>query len=144
MGRRRPAVTKAVAMIVGAVVLVALISADFYLTTKSNSNGPTGIDIRIIEDDPVHQIDHFYPDNVSAVLGENISLAVQNGDDEVRVFTIAEFGINLTMSPGTTARLNFQADKVGNFLFFSPVTPPSAVSQGRPGPYLSGNFAVTQ
>lgn len=141
--RGRRAISRTIKL--GAVValILALIAGDYAITRRLGSGGSTEVDIQIIEDNPVLQLDHFYPDTVNVSLGQNITLAVLNGDDEVRVFTLQEFGINETLGPGTAQRVTFTADKAGTFLFYSPVTPPSAVSQGRPGPYLAGNFTVS-
>jgi hypothetical protein len=72
-----------------------------------------------------------------------VTLAIQNRDDELRALTMLAFNISVTIPPGTAARENFLADKSGNFSFFSPKTPPNAVSEGRDGPRLTGTFDVT-
>jgi len=130
-------------IVIGVLALAGLGYFDS-TTQKPNPNAPVEIDVNIIEDDPVHQIDHFYPDKVAVKLGENVTLAIENGDDELRYFVLPNFDINETMPAGTAARVTFQADKLGNFTFTSPVTPPSPVSQGRPGPCLQGFFVITQ
>ena len=99
---------------------------------------PIGIDLHIYEDNPVLQIDHFYADTLYVPLGANVSLAIQNGDDETRVFTLSQFGINVTIVSGTTQRVTLTANTLGNFSFISPITPPSAASAGRQGPCLEG------
>jgi len=145
-GGARPGIGRIVWIIV-IVVIVAGVAAGEYaigLGSNSKSGGSREIDIQIIEDNPVLQIDHFYPATVYVPLGQNISLAVLNTDDETRVYTLSPFNINLTISSGSTQRISFQANKLGNFTFISPVTPPSAVSQGRPGKCLQGLFIVTQ
>jgi Cupredoxin-like domain len=126
------------------VVLVLALAAGEYFLSKPNSNAPVEVDIQIIEDDPVLQIQHFYPDNVTMKLNQNVTLAVRNGDDEPRTFALKDFNVNVTMSAGTTGRVTFQVNKVGSFLFYSPPSIPSPVSQGRPGMYIQGNFTVTQ
>jgi hypothetical protein len=126
------------------VVLVLAAAAGVYFLSKPNTNGPVEVDIQIIEDDPVLQIQHFYPDNVTLTLNQNVTLAVRNGDDEPRTFVLKDFNVNLTMSAGTTARASFQVGKTGTFLFYSPPSVPSPVSQGRPGMYIQGNLKVTQ
>jgi len=129
------------------IVILAVVAAIEYsvgLGSGSGSGGAKEVDIQIIEDNPVLQIDHFYPAHIYVPMGENVSLAVLNTDDETRVFTLPQFNINLTMASGTTQRITFHADKLGNFTFVSPVTPPSPVSQGRPGKCLQGFFNVIQ
>lgn len=129
-----------------AIVVVLIVAVGEYELSSANKSvgGPVGIDLHIYEDNPVLQIDHFYPDTIYVSPNENISLAVQNGDDETRVFTLSAFNVNVTIVSGTTQRMTFEADKLGNFSFLSPITPPSAASQGRKGPCLEGFFLVTQ
>jgi len=138
----RPAIGRAVAAIAIVVILGVVAAGEYYIGLGSSSTKE--VDLAIIEDDPVHQIDHFYPDKIYVPLGENLTLAIQNGDDETRVLTLAQFNINVTMIPGTSQRVTFQANKLGTFTFISPKTPPSPVSQGRPGPCMEGFFIVTQ
>jgi Cupredoxin-like domain len=142
----RPGISRTVATLAIVVVVAAVAAGEFAigLGSGTNANGSKEIDIQIIEDNPVLQIDHFYPSQVVVPLGQNISLAVLNTDDETRVFTLSQFNINLTMSSGTTQRISFQANHIGNFTFITPKAPPSPVSQGRPAKCLQGFFTVTQ
>jgi heme/copper-type cytochrome/quinol oxidase subunit 2 len=132
--------TKWLALIIVLVLLVA--AGEYFLSTRSN--GTTEVDITIVETNPILQLDHFYPDNLTLALNERVQFAVLNEDDEVRVLTIPSFGINATMAPGEAIRVNAVANQTGTFVFFSPITPPSPVSQGRDGPYLNGTITVTQ
>jgi hypothetical protein len=142
---RRPGIGRTVWIILIVVVLVVVAVGEYAIGLgSSTTKGTREIDLQIIEDNPILQIDHFYPAKVYVPLGQNISLAVLNTDDETRVYTLTPFNINLTISSGSTQRISFQASKLGNFTFISPVTPPSPVSQGRPGKCLQGFFVVTQ
>ena len=142
---RRPGIGRTVWIILIIVVLVVVAVGEYAIGLgSSTTKGTREIDLQIIEDNPILQIDHFYPAKVYVPLGQNISLAVLNTDDETRVYTLTPFNINLTISSGSTQRISFQASKLGNFTFISPVTPPSPVSQGRPGKCLQGFFVVTQ
>jgi heme/copper-type cytochrome/quinol oxidase subunit 2 len=143
--RGRPAISRVV-WVFGVITLLAVAAGEYLLAqdTKGASGPSRTIDVAIIETDPILQLDHFFPDNFTLTLGENVTIAVQNGDDELRVFTIQAFNVNFSMPAGTAYRVTFQADKTGTFPFFSPKTPPSPVSQGRPGPRLDGNVTVTQ
>jgi heme/copper-type cytochrome/quinol oxidase subunit 2 len=142
VGAARHAIArKTIVIVVIAVLAVGV--GEYVLNANPNPNAPKEVDLRIIEDDPVLQLDHFYPDNATVKVGQNITLAIQNGDDELRHFILAEYNINETMPAGTATRVTFLADHAGTFLFYSPATPPSQVSQGRPGPYLSGNLTVS-
>ena len=128
------------------IVVVAGVAVGEYLIGlgSGTTKGSREIDLQIIEDNPILQIDHFYPAKVYVPSGQNISLAVLNTDDETRVFTLTQFNINLTISSGSTQRISFRANQNGNFTYISPVCPPSPVSQGRPGKCLQGFFIVTQ
>jgi len=139
---RRPAIGRKVWLII-AVLIVAAVSAGEYEVGLGSSGGTT-IDLHIYEDDPINQIDHFYPDRIYVVLGQNITLAVQNGDDQSRPFTLLPFNINVTITSGTTQRISLQADKLGNFSYVTPTGPPSQVSQGRLDPCLIGYLYVVQ
>jgi hypothetical protein len=143
--RRRPAISKTLLVLIVVVVLVVAVGAtELSLSSKPAPGAAQEVDLRIIEDNPVLQIDHFYPDKILVPLGENLTLAIYNGDDELRVFTLSQFNINVTMSPGTAQRVTFQASTRGNFTFISPITAPSPASQGRKGPCLEGFFEVAQ
>jgi hypothetical protein len=141
-------------MVIGVLVVVVLVAAGagfFFLGSgkpgqNSSSSVPSSVavDLQIIEDDPVLQIQHFYPGNFTVTLGQNVSLAVRNGDDEPRTFVLSDFGVNMTIAPGSASRTTFHAGKAGTFVFFSPPSIPSPVSQGRPGKYIQGNIFVTQ
>lgn len=141
--RGRTALTRTVWTVL-VVILIAAVAAEYELNVADSQAGSEEVDISIIEDNPVLQIDHFYPDRIDVPLGKNITLVIQNQDDETRVFTLSQFNVNVTMVSGTSQRVAFQANALGNFTFFSPKTPPSPVSQGRPGPCLQGLFDVTQ
>lgn len=142
--RERPALSRTVWVLVIVVVLVAVAAIEFEIGLGSNTGGGKEVDITIIEDNPILQIDHFYPDRVYVPLGQSVSLAVLNTDDETRVFTLLPYNINVTIPSGTTQRVTFQASRVGNFSFVTPVAPPSPVSQGRLGPCLIGFFVIVQ
>lgn len=126
------------------VVAVAAVAAAEYEVGLGSSGTTKEIDITIHEDNAPLQIDHFYPSKVYASLGQNVSFAVLNTDDETREFTILPYNINVSIIAGTTQRVNFQANKLGNFSFVTPVAPPSAVSAGRLAPCLIGIFFVVQ
>jgi hypothetical protein len=140
--KKNPAISRTVSIGV-VVVLVLAAAAGVYLLSKPNPNAPIEVDIQIIEDDPVLQIQHFYPDNFTLALNQNVTLAVRNGDDEPRTFVVKDFNVNVTMSAGTTGRVTFQVTKAGAHVFYSPPSIPSPVSKGRPGMYIQGNFTVT-
>jgi hypothetical protein len=140
----RRAVSKVVWIVVVVLVVAVVAAAENFAGLSKTQNGTVEIDLHIIEDDPVLQIDHFYSDVIYVPLGENVSLAIQNGDDETRVFTLGQFNINVTIFSGETQRVTLHASSVGNYTFISPITPPSPASNGRKGPCLEGFFEVSQ
>jgi hypothetical protein len=141
--RERPAISRTVMIALVAVLAIAGAAGVFILGSGGSNSSSVSVDVQIIEDDPVLQHQHFYPDNFTVRLGQNVNLAVRNGDDEPRTFTINDFNVNETMGPGTTGRVSFLANRTGTFTFFSPPSVPSPVSQGRPGQYIQGNVIVT-
>jgi len=139
--KSRPGISRTIwALIV--VFVLALAAGEYALNSESHGESRE-IDITIVETNPILQIDYFYPDSFSANLNQNVTLAVLNDDDNVRVLTVPAFNINETLSPGEAARVPLLADKAGAFLFYSPKTPPNAVSQGRIGPCLNGTLTIT-
>jgi hypothetical protein len=141
--KKRSGITRTMAILLALVLVVAIVAGEEVLSNANKSNGVTGIDLHIYEDNPALQLDHFYPDTIYVPLGANISLAIQNGDDETRVFTLTQYGINVTIFAGTAQRpTTFTAKTLGNFSFESPITPPSAASGNLKGPCLVGFFEV--
>ncbi len=140
----RPALSRTAWILVVVVVVAAVGALEYEVGLGSNTGGGKEIDITIHEDNPVLQIDHFYPDRVYVPLGQSISLAILNLDDENRVFTLLQFGVNVSIFAGTTQRVSFTASQLGNFSFVTPVAPPSPVSAGRLAPCLMGFFVVVQ
>jgi heme/copper-type cytochrome/quinol oxidase subunit 2 len=142
---KRPAISRTVTLGLVALLVVAVAAGYFLTRPNQNSaqNGPVTFNIRIVETDPILQIDHFQPDNITVKLGQNVTMAVQNTDDETRSFVIKDFNLNFTIFGQSTTRGTFTANKVGTFQFESPATLPSAASHGKPGPRLVGNITVT-
>jgi heme/copper-type cytochrome/quinol oxidase subunit 2 len=132
-----------VALIIVVIVVAAGVGAYALSTQGSQGSNANEISISITETDPVNQIDNFVPQNVTIKEGASIAFAVQNGDDEDRVFTITAFNFNITIPAHTTSRGTFTPDKTGTFTMFSPQTKPSAVSQGKPGSACTGYVTVT-
>ncbi len=130
-----------VVVIIVVLVVAAGVGAYALLGQGSSSNE---VRLSIAETNPVNQTDAFQPQNVTVKMGSPVTFAIQNGDDENRIFTIAAFNLNVTITPGTTERTTFTPDKTGTFVMFSPQTVPSAVSQGKPGSPCTGYLIVTQ
>lgn len=128
-----------VALIIVLIVVAGGVGAYSLLTQGSNDNI---VHLSITETDAANQIDSFVPQNVTVKMGTTVNFAVFDGDDEIRVMTIAALNVNVTIDAGTTQRFSFTPDKVGTFTMFSPKTVPSAVSNGRPGSPVTGYLIV--
>jgi heme/copper-type cytochrome/quinol oxidase subunit 2 len=131
-----------VALIIVVIVVAAGVGA-YALSTQGPSTNSNEIQLSITETDPVNQVDEFVPQNVTVKVSTPVTFAVQNGDDEDRVFTITDFNFNITIPAHTTFRAAFTATKTGTFTMYSPQTKPSAVSAGKPGSACTGYLTVT-
>jgi heme/copper-type cytochrome/quinol oxidase subunit 2 len=129
---------------VALIIIVLAVSAGVgaYALTMQGSSG-NEVQLQIIETDPANQIDSFIPPNVTAKQGTPLTFVVHNGDDEDRLFTIAAFNFNMTISPHTALRGTFTPDRTGTFVMYSPQTKPSAASNGKPGTPCTGYLTVT-
>jgi heme/copper-type cytochrome/quinol oxidase subunit 2 len=131
----------------GALIIVVLAVAAgagaYAVSTQGSNTNSNEIRLSITETDPVNQVDNFVPQNVTVKAGTPVTFAVQNGDDEDRVFTVAGFGFNFTIPAHTTVRSVLTPDKAGTFTMYSPQTKPSAVSGGKPGSACTGYLTVT-
>ena len=113
----RTAITRTQTIILIVVLLAAVVAGEIALSNSNKTSGGTiGIDLHVIEDNPVLQIDHFYPDTIYVPLNESISLAIQNGDDETRVFTLSQYNINVTIISGTTQRVTLRSSTARQLL----------------------------
>jgi hypothetical protein len=124
------------------VVLVAAAGVGAYALTTQGSNANEAR-VSITETDAVNQIDNFIPQNVTAKQGMPMTFVIFNGDDEVRLFTVAAFNFNMTIDPHTTQRGTMTPDRSGTFVMFSPQTKPSAASNGKPGSPVTGYLTVS-
>ena len=131
-----------VALLIVVIVVAAGVGA-YALSIQGGGSNSQTIQMKITETDPVNQIDNFVPQNLTVKQGTSVELAVQNGDDEIRVMTIPAFNVNFTIDAGTTQRHTFIADKSGTFSMYSPKTVPSAVSVGKAGSPCNGTLTVT-
>jgi len=129
-----------VALIIVVLVVAAGVGAYAFST---QGGGTQSVSLSITETDPVNQVDSLIPQNVTVKQGTPVALAVQNGDDEVRVFTITDLNVNFTIDAGTTQRHTFTPTKTGTFLMHSPQTLASAASKGKPGTPVSGYITIT-
>ncbi len=139
---KRGAITK-MQGIVAILALVVVAGAGVYFLSSGGSQLVSGpVDLSIVETDPVNQIDSFVPANVTASHGTTITLAIQNNDDETRVFQISALNVTSTIVSGQTERVTFSVGAAGVYKMYSPQTAPSAASNGKPGSQITGYLIV--
>jgi heme/copper-type cytochrome/quinol oxidase subunit 2 len=110
-----------------AVLIVAVIAGGAYFSgafgpskSQSQSNSQT-VDITIIGGVGVGTVDTFVPDNFTVTKGQNVTLVVQNTDDNTHGVEIPQFGVNSgIILPGDTIRLSFLANQTGVFRYQEP------------------------
>jgi len=138
----RKAITRVQGIIAILVILVAAGAGVYFLSPGQSQliSGP--IDLSIVETDPVNQIDSFVPANVTVSHGATVTLAIQNNDDETRIFQIGAFNVTQSIVSGQTGRVTFTVGEAGVFKMYSPQTAPSAASNGKPGSQITGYLIV--
>lgn len=62
----------------------------------------------------------FSPSSITVEEGDTVNLSIKSVDVD-HGFSIAEFGVNTTLSAGKTTSVSFTADKVGTYTFFCSV-----------------------
>jgi hypothetical protein len=122
----REAIARTQAIVIVVVIVIAAGAAGAYFLSQgsSSSSGPQLIDLHLVESNPVTQSDSFDPENITVTHGSMITLAIQNGDDEARVFEINAFNINQTIGSGATDRITFTVGSPGTYPIFVPAAPP--------------------
>lgn len=139
----RGAITRTLGLVAVLVVLVAAVAGGYLLTRGPSQPGPREISLTIVESDPVLQTDSFNPANVTATHGVNITLVVQNSDDEPRTFELSAFNVNQTISAGAAERFTFFVAQAGAFEMFVPATLANAATGLRASPSITGYLVAT-
>ena len=138
----RTAITNFQAAIAVVVVIVAAVASGGYiLSTGVTPTSSHETDLSIIETDPVNQVDSFSPQNITAAHGTTVTIAIMNGDDAARTFEISAFDVNQTIASGVTARVTFTVGQPGVFEMYVPPTPPS--NGLKASPPITGYLIVT-
>jgi heme/copper-type cytochrome/quinol oxidase subunit 2 len=110
-----------------AVLIVAVVAGGAYFSgafgpskSQSQSSSQT-VDVTIIGGVGVGTVDTFVPDNFTVTKGQNVTLVVQNTDDNTHGVEIPQFGVNSGLIlPGDTVRLSFLANQTGVFRYQEP------------------------
>lgn len=124
--RDRTAIARMQAIILVVVIVVAAGGVAAYLASGggSSSSGPMLIDLHLVESNPVTQSDSFDPQNITVPHDTTVTLAIQNGDDEARIFEINAFNVNETIGSGATERITLTVGAPGTYEIFVPPAPP--------------------
>jgi heme/copper-type cytochrome/quinol oxidase subunit 2 len=111
-------------MVLAAVVLVAVIAGGAYFSQSSTPKPSTKtqeVDLQIIGGVGVGTVDTYVPDNFTVTEGNNVTLVIQNTDDNTHGLEIPQFGINSgIILPGVTDRVWFIANQTGIFKYQEP------------------------
>jgi len=106
-----------------AVLLVAVIAAgEYYASMFGNSSSATKvISIEIIGGVGAGTVDRPYPSDITVKLGQNVTLAILNTDDNTHGWVAPALGIDTgKILPGHTYRLTLIANQTGTFEFTQP------------------------
>jgi plastocyanin len=127
---------------VGAVALLVAASAYYLYSSGQSSSSTVEVNIQIVGDGK----DYYVPANVTLRLGQVVTFAVFNTDDNTHGLAIPAFNMDTgIIKHGITARFTFTADKVGTF----PWDEPPGYCTGGNGNVcnsaqdLKGNLTVT-
>jgi plastocyanin len=110
-------------LIAGAVLVVLLGGGAYYIYYINSTISPNSvtIDISIVGTSAVNATDTYSPDNFTVKLGQHVTLAVIDTDDNTHGLVISEFSVDTGKIPsGTTTRVTFVVDKTGIFKFYEP------------------------
>lgn len=105
--------------------MVAVVASGAYYETtfvgpKSSGNSVT-IDMQIVGGVGAGTVDTYVPDNFTVKLGQNVTLAITNTDDNTHGLVLSQFGVNTgIILPGDTDRVWFLANQTGVFKFDEP------------------------
>lgn len=105
----------------GVIGLAAILALGIgYFIYLNATTGTKEIDITL--DAPTGSA-YLTPDNVTASLGQQVTIVVFNDDNNPHVFGIPGLNVTtITIPDSESGRVSFSADKVGTFWFYSPQT----------------------
>jgi plastocyanin len=104
------------------VVGVMVAASAYYLFSSTASNQSSSnaveVNVQVVGDGT----DYYVPANVTVKLGQVVTFAVFNTDDNTHGLAIPAFNVDTgIIKHGITARVTFTADKVGTFPWDEPV-----------------------
>jgi hypothetical protein len=118
---------KTKSLVIIAVVVIAAVAGGEYFVNRGGGSGgssnasSTTIDMQIVGGVGVGTVDTYVPDNFTVRLGQNVTLAITNTDDNTHGLVLTQFGVNTgIILPGDTDRVSFVANQTGVFKFDEP------------------------
>jgi heme/copper-type cytochrome/quinol oxidase subunit 2 len=109
-----------------AVIVVAVVGGGVYYThtmgsPKTPSSKSQTVDLTIVGGIGVGTEDTYVPDNFTVTEGNNVTLVIENTDDNTHGLGITQFGVNSgIILPGDTVRVSFIANETGIFKYQEP------------------------
>lgn len=106
------------------MAVVAFAAIELYVSeasSHSDSANSVTINISIIGGTGAGTVDHYVPSTFTVKLGQKVTLAVLNTDDNTHGLVMQAFGVDTgKINPGITDRISFLANKTGTFTFYEP------------------------
>jgi heme/copper-type cytochrome/quinol oxidase subunit 2 len=104
------------------------------------------VNLQVLGGVGVPTIDSYSPDSFTVKMGQHVTLAVLNTDDNTHGLVIKAFGVDTgKILPGQTYRVSFVANQTGTFEFYEP----AGYCTGGVGnvcnsiQHMTGNMTVT-
>jgi heme/copper-type cytochrome/quinol oxidase subunit 2 len=111
-------------MLVAVIGLAVIASGAYYEQTVTSSNSSPSslqVSIQILGGVGVGTVDTYSPDNFTVRLGQHVTLAILNTDDNTHGLVMAAFNVDTgKILPGITDRVSFVANQTGTFRFYEP------------------------
>jgi Cupredoxin-like domain len=115
---------KVTLIVVIVVIVVAAVVGELYISGTFGNAGSCNcvtINIEITGGVSPGTVDRPYPNDITVKLGQNVTLAILNTDDNTHGLVQPTLGLDTgKIPPGQTYHLTFVADKTGTFEFTQP------------------------
>jgi uncharacterized cupredoxin-like copper-binding protein len=105
------------------IVVVLVASAAYYASQVSSGNSSSAITIHItiVGTPAANTTDTYVPDHFTVHEGQQVTLVVQNTDDNTHGLVIDAFNVNTgVIQSGDTARVVFTPNQAGTFTYYEP------------------------
>lgn len=127
-------------------MVAALGAFEYHMSGGSSSASSVSINIVITGGVGAGTVDQFVPNTFTVKEGQNVTLVIQNTDDNTHGLVMPAFHVNTGLiDPGQTERLWFIANQTGTFPFDQP---PGYCTGGignacNSAQHMTGNMTVT-